>query len=44
MTSIGLWLTNVALLLGAEVNAEIEREKKLAEGSLSPGTLNPPPR
>ena len=27
-----LWLTNVALLLGAELNAEIERDKQLAEG------------
>jgi membrane protein len=27
-----LWLTNVALLFGAELNAEIEREKQLADG------------
>ncbi len=27
-----LWLTNVALLFGAELNAEIEREKELTEG------------
>src|SRR3954463_4335264 len=27
-----LWLTNVALLFGAELNAEIEREKELGEG------------
>jgi membrane protein len=27
-----LWLTNVALLLGAELNAEIERERELDEG------------
>ena len=27
-----LWLTNVALLFGAELNAEIERQKELAEG------------
>jgi membrane protein len=27
-----LWLTNVALLFGAELNAEIERERELAEG------------
>ena len=27
-----LWLTNVALLFGAELNAEIEREKELEEG------------
>ncbi len=29
---VWLWLTNVALLFGAEVNAEIEREKELSEG------------
>lgn len=27
-----LWLTNVALLFGAELNAEIERERELLEG------------
>lgn len=27
-----LWLTNVALLLGAELNAEIERERQFGEG------------
>ena len=27
-----LWLTNVALLFGAELNAEIEREKQVADG------------
>jgi membrane protein len=41
---VWLWLTNVALLFGAEVNAEIEREKKHAEGGPEPRTLNPPPR
>ena len=35
-----LWLTNVALLFGAELNAEIEREKELAEGVPSQHTLN----
>ncbi len=29
---VWLWLTNVALLFGAELDAEIEREKELAEG------------
>jgi membrane protein len=29
---VWLWLTNVALLLGAELNAEIERGKQIAEG------------
>ena len=40
---IWLWLTNVALLLGAEVNAELERAKEIAEGLLEPETLNLPP-
>jgi len=39
-----LWLTNVALLLGAELNAEIERQKELEEGVPPPDTLNRPPR
>jgi membrane protein len=39
-----LWLTNVALLLGAELNAEIEREKELAEGVPRSATLNLPAR
>jgi membrane protein len=39
-----LWLTNVALLFGAELNAEIEREKELAEGVPSAETLNRPHR
>lgn len=29
---VWLWLTNVALLFGAELNAEIERERELGEG------------
>jgi membrane protein len=39
-----LWLTNVALLFGAELNAEIEREKELEEGVPPHETLNRPPR
>ena len=37
-----LWLTNVALLFGAELNAEIEREKELDEGVPHAETLNRP--
>jgi membrane protein len=37
-----LWLTNVALLFGAELNAEIERERELAEGVPMAETLNRP--
>jgi membrane protein len=39
-----LWLTNVALLFGAELNAEIEREKELSEGVPKRKTLNRPAR
>jgi membrane protein len=39
-----LWLTNVALLLGAELNAEIEREQELDEGVPRRETLNRPAR
>jgi membrane protein len=39
-----LWLTNVALLFGAELNAEIEREKELDEGVPRSQTLNRPAR
>ena len=37
-----IWLTNVALLFGAELNAEIERQKELGEGVPESGTLNRP--
>lgn len=37
-----LWVTNVALLFGGELNAEIEREKELAEGLAAPETLAMP--
>ncbi len=37
-----LWLTNVSLLFGAELNAEIERQKELAEGVPPPETLDLP--
>jgi membrane protein len=39
-----LWLTNVALLAGAELNAEIERQKELEEGVPRAKTLNRPAR
>jgi membrane protein len=41
---VWLWLTNIALLVGAEVNAEIEREKQVAEGVPRDETLALPPR
>jgi membrane protein len=37
-----LWLTNVALLFGAELDAEIEREKELAKGVPAAETLQLP--
>jgi membrane protein len=39
-----LWLTHVVLLFGAELNAEIEREKELDEGVALCDTLNRPTR
>lgn len=39
-----MWLTNVALLFGAELNAEIERGKELDEGVPEEHTLNRPAR
>lgn len=41
---VWLWLTNVALLLGAELNAEIERQQQLAEGVPEHETLDLPTR
>src|SRR5438045_9599664 len=40
---VWLWLTNVALLFGAEVNAEIDRKEEIFEG-VSERKLNPPMR
>jgi membrane protein len=39
-----MWLTNVALLFGAELNAEIERQKELHDGVPRSDTLNRPAR
>jgi membrane protein len=39
---VWLWLTNVALLFGAEVNAEIERAKEISEGAPERATLKLP--
>jgi membrane protein len=41
---VWLWITNVALLLGAELNAEIEREQQLNEGVPEHETLDLPNR
>ena len=37
-----IWLTNVCLLFGAELDAEIERAKQLEEGVPAPATLDLP--
>ena len=39
-----IWLTNVALLFGAEPNAAIEREKEFRDGVPARETLNRPAR
>ena len=39
-----MWLTNVAMLFGAELNAEIERQEELSEGVPEAETLNRPAR
>jgi membrane protein len=39
-----LWLTNLALLLGAEVDAELERARELQAGIPAERTLQLPPR
>jgi membrane protein len=41
---IWLWLTSVTLLFGAELNAEIERERQYSEGVPLEGTLELPSR
>ena len=40
---VWLWLTNVALLLGAEVNAEIERVNEVSDPATERETLSRPP-
>jgi membrane protein len=39
-----LWVSNVALLIGAELDAEIERQKELADGVPEDATLDLPAR
>jgi membrane protein len=41
---VWLWLTNIALIFGGEVNAEIERSKEIAEGVPERDTLALPPQ
>ena len=41
---VWVWLSNVALFFGAELNAELEREKELTEGVALADTLDRPSR
>ncbi len=41
---VWLWISNLALLLGAELNAELERERELAAGIPEDRTIALPPR
>jgi membrane protein len=41
---VWLWITNVALLLGAEFDAELERERELAAGLPAKDRIQLPPR
>jgi membrane protein len=41
---VWLWITNVALLLGAEFDAELERERELAAGLPAEERIQLPPR
>lgn len=43
-SSSGFWLTNIALLFGAEINAEIEREKEWDDGGPQPVVTLAAPR
>ena len=41
---IWLWLSSLALLLGAEVNAEAERSRELRRGEHAEAKLTAPPK
>ena len=41
---IWLWISNIALLLGAELNAELERGRELEAGEPAESELQLPPR
>jgi len=39
-----LWISNIAVLLGQEMNAELERERELAAGLPAENEIQLPPR
>jgi len=39
-----LWISNIALLFGQELNAEMEREREVAEGLPAEREIQLPPR
>jgi len=41
---VWLWLTNVAILLGAELNAEVERRREVESGVPEEETIAVEPR
>jgi membrane protein len=41
---VWLWITNLAILFGAEFNSELERERELAEGEPAESELQLEPR
>ena len=41
---VWLWISNIALLFGAELDAELERERELKEGLPAHDELQLPPR
>ena len=44
MSMVWLWITNIAMLLGAELNAEVERGRELEAGIPMAETIALPPR
>jgi membrane protein len=44
VTLVFLWMTNLALLLGAQINAELERGRQLQGGFSAERELQLPPR
>ena len=44
VTLVWLWLSSLALLLGAEINAETDRSRGLLPGDRQQGGLDPPER